>query len=355
MRKILAPVLVGVGAFLLVTAVLAQTWAIGQLERTPLDTDNTTYLSGSAQVAGGADLSLQESPVLAFSVNRVDSDASDDEVASWAASLCVVRDQGGIDGCVDADDPQGRLISAESELFATDRNTALTVDNGDYLPAGSPQQEGLQNKWPFGAEKKTYPVWDGMVGAAVDAEYQGTEKFDGVETYLYRADVSTSGVEVISGVTGTYAQTTDYYIEPRTGAIIKQVVHQERVADGIGKILALDLAFTDDQVQTNVDEARTNISSLRLVDTVVPIVGYVGGTVALVVGLGLMLRRRRHDVRETHGVVLETRSRPRPGRLLGSGSVRRAGRDLATRRPHLGPSETKAQCVLGCGASNADR
>jgi Porin PorA len=293
MRKILAPVLLGVGAFLVVAAIVAQVWAPGQIERTPLDTDNTTYLSGSAQVAGGDDLSLQESPVLAFSVNQVDADASDDEVAAWTTSLCVVRDKGDVDGCVDADDAQGRLVSAETEVFATDRKTALTVDNGDYVPAGTPQQDGLQNKWPFGAEKKTYPVWDGMVGAAVDATYEGTEELDGLETYLYRAEASAEGIEVISGVTGSYLQTTDYYIEPRTGAIIKQVVHQERVADGVGEILDLDLAFTDDQVQANVDDAEENIASLRLLETIVPVVGYAAGVAALVVGFGLLLLRRR--------------------------------------------------------------
>lgn len=296
MRKIVAPLLCGIGAFLVVAAVLAQVWAPGQIEKTPLDTDNTTYLSGEAQVAGGDDLSLQPTtPVLAFSVNQVDSDKSDDDVAVWQTSLCVVRDEGDIDSCVDADDPQGRLISAESSVFATDRHTALTVDNDDYVPADTPQLEGLQNKWPFGSEKKTYPVWDDLVGAAVDATYEGTEEFDGLETYHYRYDVDADDVEVLDGITGSYSAVNDYYIEPRTGAIIKQVVHQERVADGVGKILDLDLAFTDDQVQTNVDDANSNISSLRLIETIVPIVGYVVGVLALLAGIALLLLRRRNQ------------------------------------------------------------
>ena len=70
---------------------------------------------------------------------------------------------------------------------------------------------------------------------------------------------------------------TDYYIEPRTGTIINQVVHQERVADGIGTILDLDLAFTDDQIQTNVDDTDDNLSQLTLIETIVPIVGLVVG------------------------------------------------------------------------------
>jgi hypothetical protein len=316
MRKIVAPVLVGLSAFLIAAAVVAQVWAPGQIERTPLDTDNTTHLSGSAQVAGGPDLELQATPVLAWSGNKVDSNASTDHVAVWFTSLCVVRDEGGIDGCVRAKDPQGRLISAETDLFATDRHTALTVPNDGYLPEGTPQQEGLQNKWPFGAEKTTYPVWDGVVGAAVDAEYTGTDEVDGLETYVYRAEASASDVVVVGeDVMGSYTQTTDYYIEPRTGAIINQVVHQERVADGVGKILDLDLAFTDDQVRTNVDDAHANLDQLRLIEDIVPLVGYVAGGLAVVAGLALLLLGRR-------------------GRRAGQEEPERVLADATPRAPH---------------------
>ncbi|WP_296606764.1 porin PorA family protein, partial [Nocardioides sp.] len=160
------PVLIGLGAFLIAAAVVAQVWAPAQIERTPLDTDNTTRLAGNAQVATGPDLELQPTAVLAWSGNQVDSKASTDHVAVWFTSLCVVRDEGGIDGCVRAKDPQRRLISAETDVFATDRHTALTVPNDGYVPPKTPQQQGLQNKWPFGAEKTTYPVWDGVIGAA---------------------------------------------------------------------------------------------------------------------------------------------------------------------------------------------
>lgn len=293
MRRALALFLSTVGAFLVVAGVVTLVWAPGQVERTPLDTDNTTYLSGKAQVAGGADLLLQDTDVLGFSTNVIDADKSDDTVSVWTSSLCLVRNEGGIDGCVDADDPAGRLISAETDVFATDRHSAETVDNGSYLPSGSAQEEGLQNKWPFGAEKKTYPVWDGMVGHAVDATYEGTKDFDGMETYLYRASIKEDGVEVLDGVDGSYDAVTDYYIEPRTGTIINQVVHQERVADGVGKILDLDLAFTDAQIQTNVDDTNDNLSQLTLLEKVVPIVGLAVGIPVMLIGVLLLLLRRR--------------------------------------------------------------
>jgi hypothetical protein len=296
MRKILALVLIGLGAFLLVAAVVAQTWAPAQVERTPLDTDNTTYLSGSAMKADPAnDYELEPLDVVAFSTNQADADASDDDVVAWVSTLCLVVDEGDPTGCVDEDDPQGRLISAETDVFATDRHTGMTVNDEKYLPADAKPQDGLQNKWPFNAEKKTYPVWDGLAGTAVDATYEGTEDIAGLETYHYVATVDASGVEVIDGVPGDYQATTDYYIEPRTGTIINQVVHQERQADGIGPILELDLAFTDDQVQKNVDDTEDNLSTLELIEDTVPLVGYAVGIPLVLIGAGLLLLGRRRQ------------------------------------------------------------
>ena len=93
-------------------------------------------------------------------------------------SLCLVIDEGDVPDCVDADDPEGRLISASTDVFATDRSTAEAV-NGEYLPAGAEEKEGLINKWPFDAEKKDYPYWDGLLGAPVDAVYDSTETLEG--------------------------------------------------------------------------------------------------------------------------------------------------------------------------------
>ncbi len=294
MRKILPGVLVALGAFLVVAAVVALTWAPAQVERTPLDTDNTTYLSGSAMKANPAkDYELEPLDVVAFSTNQADAEASDDDVIAWVSTLCLVVDEGDPTGCVDEDDPQNRLISAETDVFATDRHTAMTVDGEGYLPEDATPQEGLQNKWPFGAEKKTYPVWDGLAGEAVDATYEGTQDIDGLETYHYVATVDVSGVDVLEGVSGDYQATTDYFIEPRTGTIIDQVVHQERVADGIGPILELDLSFTDEQVQKNVDDTRDNLSTIELIEDTVPLVGFLVGIPVLLVGVALIVLGRR--------------------------------------------------------------
>jgi len=306
MRKVVPVLLVGLGAFLVVAAVVALTWVPGQVERTPLDTDNTTVLSGTAKVPD-ENFELQEGPVKAYSGNVVDSDKSTDDVVVFTTSLCLVHDEGDIDGCATEDDPEGRLINAEQSVFAADRHTGLTVDNDGYLPADSPQLEGLQNKWPFNAEKKTYPVWDGVVGAAVDAQYEGEDTIDGLDVYKYAYTANVGPVNIVADITGTYFAKYEFFIEPKTGAIINQTVHQERIAHGVETILELDLEFTPEQVQTNVDDANDNLAQLRLLEVYVPVVGFVVGIPVILLGGFMLLRgRRRKAVAEDAAPPKET-------------------------------------------------
>jgi hypothetical protein len=286
MRKVLPVLLAGLGAFLVAMAIVALTWVPGVVERTPLDTDNTTELSGTVSVLGEA-----EGPAKAWSVNKVDSNASDDDVAVFDTSLCLVHDEDDIDGCVDGED--SRLISAETTRFATDRHTAETVDNEGYLSEDNKQMEGLQNKWPFNAEKKAYPVWDDLVDAAVDATFEGEEEIDGLKVYVYSYSANVGPVVIVGDIIGTYFGQYTFYVEPKTGSIINQTIHQERLSAGVESVLDLDLEFTDEQIQANVDDANEALSLLNLMEVIIPIVGFAVGIPALVIGLLLMLRGRR--------------------------------------------------------------
>ena len=90
-----------------------------------------------------------------------------------------------------------------------------------------------------------------------------------------------------------WRRTYTFYVEPKTGSIINQVVHQERIAAGNDTILVLDLAFTDEQMQTNVDDANEALATLTLMEKTVPIVGFAVGIPVMVVGVVLLLLGRR--------------------------------------------------------------
>lgn len=300
MRKKLGIVLSLLGGFLVVLAVLAQTWAPGALMKTPLDVDTTTHLEGSAELSDGTG-GTDEFDVKAFSVTHADSEKSDGDVVSFQNSSCLVKDEGGIDSCVSADDPQERLLTASTDAFAADRYTGLAVNDPEYLPAGAETKTGLVNKWPFEAEKKTYPYWEGTTDQAVDATFDREDEIDGVKVYVYKVEVSDAPVEISDGVDGTFSTDKEISVEPVTGAIVNQVESQERYDDEDNPFLLVDLAFTDDQVKSSLDEAKSNRDKLNLVTGTVPLVGYILGLPLLIIGIflswsGAQADRRRDVV-----------------------------------------------------------
>ena len=193
MRGVVTKLLVFLGAFLLMVAALALFYAPDKVKRTPLDVDSITRLTGEAQLFEGT--ALVTTPVKATSTAHTDSELSTDDVVLFQSSSCLVKDpDGNAPDCVSADDPDNRLISAGTEVFATDRVTALAVNDFENLPADAEPREGLINKWPFDVEQKTYPYWDGLIGQPVDAVFQSTEDIDGLETYKFLVKVDNGDI-----------------------------------------------------------------------------------------------------------------------------------------------------------------
>lgn len=293
MRKKVGTTLSVLGGFLVLVALLGMFYAPGPLMKTPLDVDNTTDLSGTGQLGG------ESTPVKAFSVTYTDSEKSDDDVVVWVNSSCLVVDEGDIDGCVSADDPEERLLSATTDNFATDRYTALAVNDPKYLPAEAEEHEGLVNKWPFESEKKTYPYWDNLVGDTVDAVYDRTEEVLGLETYVYKVSISDAPIEITDGVPGTYDDEKEIWVEPVTGAIVDQSDSQVRYGEDGEEALALELSFTDEEVEESVDDAEANASKLNLVTKTVPLIGFVVGIPMALIGIALLVMTRRNEKDET--------------------------------------------------------
>jgi len=281
----LGMVLAGLGGFLVMLAILAKFYAPGQLMKTPLDVDSVTRAAG--QAALGAD---PAEPVKGTQITRADSSKSTDDVVSFVSSSCLVFDRDDVPDCVSADDPDERLITASVEYFATDRVTAMAVNDPKYLPPEAEEVEGLQNKWPFDVEKKAYPYWDGTAGGAYDAEYEATEEIDGVEVYRFHQIITDEPIEVTDGVQGTYSTDKTIWIEPVTGSIVNQSYHQVRETDEGDNFITLDLAFTPEEVQESIDDAKASRDQINLVRNTIPLVGLIVGIPALVAGLILTAR-----------------------------------------------------------------
>lgn len=331
MRKIVAPILIGLGTCLLVAGLIASFWAPDEVKKTPLDVDSVTWLSGEGARLDPATGELDVRPVWARSTTKTDADASTEEIAVFTNTTCALYGDAPTEAeageiveaeksgeappvdtgqCLPHDDP--KTVNVSAEAFAADRTTALSVDHGE-LPgdpmanvADAVQTEGIVNKWPFDAEKRTYPYWDGVVGRAVDAAYDRTEEVDGLETYVYVVDLEDEPIQISDDVEGTYTDHKEIFVDPRTGAIIRQVDDQQRyLADG-KQVLELRLEFTDYQVAQNVEDAKANGDRLTLLSSTVPRVGIIGGVVLLAVGGALLLTGRRGKKRHTEERELES-------------------------------------------------
>jgi hypothetical protein len=284
MRRIVGTVLVGLFGFLLAVGLLAQFYAPGQLEKTPLDINTLTTLSGE-----GSYLGEPVTPVSVWKRTQALADASTSEVVVMRDFTCVMKDPDGTAPqepvCVpDTDD---RLISASEDLFATDRVTAEAVNDPEYIGTTAEAHEGLVNKFPFDVQQQTYQVWDGVLGRAVDAEFTGEEEINGLNTYTFTVELTDEPIEVAEGVPGRYSDDKTIWVDPVTGSFIDQKEHQVRVLESGDTALDLTLGFTPETVQANVDSASSSGGQLALLG-MLPWVAYVLALVALAGGIYLL-------------------------------------------------------------------
>ena len=293
MRRVLAPILVGLGAFLLVAAIVLTVWAPDKVKRTPTDVDSITYLGGQAQKINLKKGELESFPVKVASITRVDSKRSTDDVVVFSSVTCANKDEDLTEDCLKGKDP--RLVSNSEDVFATDRLTAESVeDQARYIPSGSTPHEGLVNKWPFDSERKTYDYWDSLLKETVEAEYVRTTTVEGLRVYVYEVTVPPTET-VIAGedTKGDYSTEKSIYVEPKTGAIVNQTQNEIRSLPDGTKVLDLQVEFTEDQVKKSVEETEDSLSTLTLATKTGPLVGYILGGLLLIAGLVLLALSRR--------------------------------------------------------------
>jgi hypothetical protein len=287
--KVLARVLLGLGAFLLIAGILALSYAPGVVKKTPLDVDTTTVYEGQAAKIDPLTGDFDTKPVYAIRHTTADSEKSDDDTVIMVETACAVFDTGGAQECVNGNDPD--LITASIDRFAEDRVSALAVEDKN-LPADAGPHEGLINKFPFDVEKKTYPFWDGDIGRAVDMDYKGEKTLFGLTTYEFSYTVKDEPIDIVEGIPGTYDNVVTVWVDPKTGSIVKSGQDQQRFLEDGTPALDIQLLGTDDTVKDAVDEAKTGGKALTILLTVLPIVGFGGGILCLLGGLALVMRER---------------------------------------------------------------
>ena len=218
------------------------------VKKTPLDVDTTTVYEGEAAKIDPLTGAFDTKPVYAIRHTTADSEKSSDDTVIMVETACAVFDTGGAQECVNGNDPD--LITASIDRFATDRVTALAVEDKN-LPADAGSPRRVDQQVPFDVEKKTYPFWDGDIGRAVDIDYQGTETLFGLETYEFSYTVKDEPIEVAEGIPGTYDNVVTVWVDPKTGSIVKSGQDQQRFLEDGTPALDVQLTQTDNTVESS--------------------------------------------------------------------------------------------------------
>jgi hypothetical protein len=284
-RRNIGYVLVGLAGLLLTVAVLALVWAPDMVKKTPLDVVSKTVYEGEGGKINTATGEFEVGPVYAIQETKTDSENSSDDHVLFVETSCLVVDSGGDRVCVDDTDPD--LLTADIDIFATDRSSGLAVED-DNLPENAGPHEGLINKWPFDVEQKTYPYWDGLVGQPIEMVFEDTETNQGLETSRFVATVEDEPVEVAEGVAGTYSNVVTVNVDPRTGAIVRADQDQQRYLDSGTQVLDIDIEWTAETMDNAIDDAKANGQLLTMLLTLVPIFGFVAGALFLLAGVLLI-------------------------------------------------------------------
>ena len=326
MRGVIGLVLAGLGAFLILVAILLPTWLSGQVIKFPLNEYETATLAASnASYFSPAALS-EKTGVSMEATYTIKGDASkgNSSTAVWNEYSYVY------------DLTNHQPVQEMSRTFAFDRRTGQLVNccgaslNGDT----SVRQTGLVGYvFPIGTQKQTYQVYDTTLKRPVPFAYSGTATVHGIQTYKFVENVAPVQVATLPvpgsfvGMKSALVQAPEfdqlnlvYYVDPETGALVdvnqRQTVTLRSPATGATALVLFDadLIATPATVAEIAALDGSGRSELALLTTTLPLVLGIAGGVALIAGVFLG-RKPRDDMAELDDVPASatTESRQRHG------------------------------------------
>ena len=178
MRRIIGLTLAGVGAFLIVAAILLRTYLPGQLIKFPLNEYLKTQLRGTGvQYFSPSRIhEMSGATMLVTSTVKGDAAAGSSSTAVWNGFTYLY------------DTTNSLPFEYSSRRFAFDRRTAELVNCCGANVGGnsSIKQTGLVGfLWPFGTQQITYQVFDPAINKPEPARFAGTSTIDGITVNRY--------------------------------------------------------------------------------------------------------------------------------------------------------------------------
>ncbi len=327
--------IIGLGAALLIAALLLSTYTSSRITKIPLDIDTTSISDGTGTALDSASLSTdhlvvnQNVPLVSQQQISVESPANADVVTLQVGSSVRRTDKQKDSG----------LLLAMVDTVTLNRKTAMAVSDDTHTggsiqkprsfgdenpPTAMPlRHDGLSYRFPFQTEKKTYPYFDSIAQKAFDVNYDTQEDVNGLTTYRFTQNIGYNGdgklvapvpypslyagaedakvtaSAAMWGVPGEpgeqvtmtryYAAQRTFWVDPVSGTIVKETEHANHyfARDPLKPEMTLaDYKATSNQdtVEAQVNAARDERDRLALWSRVLPITFTAVGLVALIGG-----------------------------------------------------------------------
>lgn len=302
MRRVVWSVLIGLGAFFIVVAILSKVYVPGQAVKFPLNEYGiSTLVAKNAEwfspksVSELQGVTLEVTSTVKGDVSQADALGSS-STAVWESFAATE----------DVTDHQRVSIPALADVFAFDRKTGEIVKwSGNSVDGKPVTPSGQGYVWPLGAKKQSYQVYDTSLLKPVTFKFKGTATTDGIPTYEYVASVPPTqvGTQTLPGAlvnvqaaTVTlpefYSAQEDYFVDPITGAPISVVRNTHEVLQDTTGATALvlinaDFKSSSASIAASVKTDTKYRNEIIVATSIVPIVAGVLGIILLVIGLVL--------------------------------------------------------------------
>jgi hypothetical protein len=325
----------GLGAALLIAALLLSTYTDSKIAKIPLDLDATLISDGTGTAFNPTSLNAPK-----FVVDRNVPLAQQEQITVESPSNAdvVTLQVGNTLRRTDEQQDNGLLL-ALVDTVTLNRRTAAAVSS-ESNPGGAVQKprgidddqpptnialphDGLAYRFPFDTEKRTYPVFDAIAQKAFDANYDGEEDVNGLTTYRFSqnvgydadgklvepvkyaslydddADSQVTAPAAMWGVPGNpdesitmtryYAAQRTFWVDPVSGTIVKKEEHgyhyyaREALKPEV-TFVDYKVTFNEETIESQVASARDERDRVGLWGRILPITFTAMGLVTLVGG-----------------------------------------------------------------------
>jgi hypothetical protein len=308
MRRTVGITLTGLGAFLLVLALMSYFFLPGQIIKFPLNEYTVSQLVGTNVTYFSAS---SVSEVNGATVRATAT--TQGNVSGGTSSTAIWTTQTGIFDITHGGNP-GVAISYPTETFAFNRKTGV-LDNccGALVGTKRPHFAGQGYVWPIGTQKKNYQIFDTTLLKPEPAVFSGTATIDGLNTYIFVEHVTDQqyGTQLVPGSLVGMSQaevtlpedltaTNTYYVDPGTGSPVKEVEDQQETLVNPSGSTALTLfsgtlTSTPGTVQAAVNTASSSDTEISIVQSIGPLIAGLVAIVLLVLGVVLMVSGEAPD------------------------------------------------------------